>query len=331
MSEFIFKIDESSNQTKVQQLIHAISEAIATGILKEGDFLPSVNKLSKDSGVSRDTIFKAYTKLKQRSLVASTPTKGYYVANEKYNVFMLLDDFSSFKEQLYKSFRKNLPDSYTVDLMFHHYNREVFDQLIQNNLGKYSMYIVMNLDNKKLRDTVKMIDPDKLLILDMGKPVSEDISYLTQEFNQAAYNCLDEAKEELLKYDEFILAYPEKIPHPKDIFKAFKRFCNENDIKGQIIEEVEDVELRKGQAFWLIKDSQLVNVVRRSRESQLELGKDIGVLSYNDTPMKEVIDKGISVISSDFDLMGKLAAQFVTKKKKVRTVIDTNYISRGSL
>ena len=109
MGKFVFKLDEGSSQTKLQQLIHAVSEAINLGILKEGDFLPSVNQMNKESGLSRDTIFKAYTILKQRTIISSTPTKGYFVASESFRVFVLLDDFSAFKEQLYKSLRANPP------------------------------------------------------------------------------------------------------------------------------------------------------------------------------------------------------------------------------
>ena len=178
MSDISFKIDVSTGQTKIQQLVHSITEAIGNGVLKAGDSLPSVNQLSSDSGFSRDTVFKAYTILKQRSVVESAPQKGYFVANESFKVFMLLDDFSAFKEQLYQSFRGNLPDTYSVDLHFHHYNRDVFHQLIENSLGRYSMYVVMNIDNKSLDPILDKIDPNKLLILDMGNPEPKKSRYL---------------------------------------------------------------------------------------------------------------------------------------------------------
>lgn len=332
MSEFTFQFDKSSSLTKVQQLIHAVTEAITTGQLKEGDFLPSVNKLNKDSGISRDTIFKAYTKLKQQSIVASTPTKGYYVATEKFKVFVLLDDFSSFKEQLYKNLRKNLPDDYSVDLMFHHYNEEVFESLIMTNLGKYSMYLVMNLDNGPLPDVVKKIDSDKLLILDMGKPKLKEVSYINQEFDEAAYKCLVEGKDLIKKYDHFYLVYTENMmPHPKDILNAFDRFCTNYNVNGTVINRLDDHEVKKGESFWVIKDSQLVNVVKACHEKDLELGVDVGVLAYNDTPMKEVIDKGITTISINFAKMGSMAAKFILDKKPVQTTFPTILTVRGSL
>ena len=158
MSSFQINIDESAGQTKLQQLVYSITEAISNGKLKVGDVLPSVNQLSSESGFSRDTVFKAYNILKKQSIIESAPQKGYYVASESFRVFMLLDDFSAFKEQLYNAFRQNLPETYSVDLWFHHYNPEVFHQLIQNSLGRYSLYVVMNIDNKGIDSILNKID-----------------------------------------------------------------------------------------------------------------------------------------------------------------------------
>jgi len=59
MSDIKLNIDESAGQTKLQQLVHSITEAISNGKLKVGEALPSVNQLSIESGFSRDTVFKA--------------------------------------------------------------------------------------------------------------------------------------------------------------------------------------------------------------------------------------------------------------------------------
>ena len=250
--EFKFKLDESSSQTKLQQLIHAVNEAISNGTLKEGDFLPSVNKLSQRSGLSRDTIFKAYTTLKQRSIIASTPTKGYFVSNESFKVMMLLDDFSAFKEQLYGSFRSTLPENYSVDLLFHHYNAGVFEQLILNSLGRYSMYVVMNIHNERMEPVLKKIDANKLLILDMGKPESADVAYIVQDFEQAFYGCLEEGSERIAKYDEFNLVFPESTPHPKITIGVFNRFCEQHQFKHELVSTIKGKSIEKGQAYLVL-------------------------------------------------------------------------------
>ena len=331
MGKFAFKFDESSSQTKLQQLIHAVSEAINLGILKEGDFLPSVNQMNKDSGISRDTIFKAYSILKQRSIISSTPTKGYFVASESYRVFVLLDDFSAFKEQLYKSLRANLPDSYSVDLLFHHYNPEIFNQLILNSLGRYSMYIVMNIDNKSMEEVVRKIDPKKLLILDMGSDPKNEVSFLTQDFNQAVYDCLNSGLELLQKYQEFILVFPENTPHPVETIGAFNRFCNDNQLNHTVLDQIENREVQPGQAYLVIKDSDLVKIVKDCKKNGYKIGTDVGIISYNDAPMKEIVGAGITVISTDFVRMGRDCANFIVNKAKVAEVIPTHLIIRSSL
>ncbi len=331
MKEFKFKPEEGSSLTKLQQLIHAVTEAISIGVLKEGDILPSVNKLSRDSEISRDTIFKAYKVLKQRSIISSTPTKGYFVSTESYRVFVLLDDFSAFKEQFYNSLRNELPESYTVDLLFHHYNYEIFEQLIQNSLGKYNMYLVMNINNKRVEDVVRKIDPNKLLILDMGKVTDEGISYLTQNFNKAVCQCLQHGLERIRKYDEFILIFPPNTPHPSETIDAFKEFCSTNSINCSVHKKVADIDVKKGQAYFVIKDNDLVSIVKNCTQKGFKLGEDIGILSYNDTPMKEIVGSGITVISTDFIEMGRKAAHFVSKKEKISEEIPTRLIVRGSL
>ena len=325
-------IDETAGQTKLQQLVHSISEAIANGVLKQGDVLPSVNQLSAETGFSRDTVFKAYGLLKQRNLVESAPTKGYFVANESFRVLMLLDDFSAFKEQLYQSFRQNLPDSYSVDLLFHHYNQDVFAQLIESSLGRYSMYVVMNIDENGINPILNKIDPNKLLILDMGTPDPEKMNFLLQDFENSMIHCLEEGLDKIQKYNEFILVYDEKnMPHPEVIVQAFKRFCKQNSIPHQIIKKLDKTKVESRVAYLLVHDTDLVNVIKACRVKQFEIGKDVGIISYNDTPMKEIVGGGITVISIDFEMMGREAANFVKNKKKIAKVLSSSLILRESI
>ncbi len=332
MSGFQFNVHESAGQTKLQQLVHSITEAISNGFLKAGDVLPSVNQLSVESGFSRDTVFKAYNILKKRSIVESAPQKGYFVASELSRVFMLLDDFSAFKEQLYQSFRQNLPDSFSVDLLFHHYNKDVFRHLIENSLGRYSLWVVMNISHKNIDPILEKIDSNKLLILDMGRPDNNKLNYLLQDFNQSVKNCLTKGLKNLQKYDELILVYEEKTtPHPSDTVSAVRSFCRANQIQFKNLKKINEAEIKKGQAYFVIRDSDLVSVIKICREKELELGVDVGVISYNDSPMKQIVGGGISVISTDFEEMGEKVAEFVKNKQKITEVLPTKLILRESL
>lgn len=332
MSGISFKIVENSGQTKLQQLVHSITEAISNGHLKLGDLLPSVNQLSAESGFSRDTVFKAYNILKERNVIESAPQKGYFVANETYKVFVLLDNFSAFKENLYQSFRQNLPDTYAVDLMFHHYNPEVFVQLIQNSLGRYNSYVVMNIEHSSIHPILEKIDPNKLLILDMGKPDNGKMNYLLQDFSMSVVQCMEEGWQKLSKYNELVLVYAKnKTPHPPEIISAVSNLCKKRGMAFRQVSNAKATDVKEGQAYFVIRDDDLVEIIKSCWAKQLEVGSGVGVLSYNDTPMKQIVGGGISVVSTDFETMGKQAAEFVKNKKKIATILPTSLILRESL
>lgn len=332
MSSNVIIIRESQGTTKLQSLIDSINEAIASENLKPGDTLPSVNELSRLSGYSRDTVVKAYNILKQKSVIESTPAKGFFVSSSSQWVFMLLDDFSAFKEQLYRAFRSNLPQKYSVDLLFHHYNPKVFEQLISQAIGRYSMYVIMNISNKKLHPILSKIDPERLLILDMGDEKDMKNNHILQNFDVAVTDCLSQSLSLLLKYKEFVFIYSrQKTPHPPETENALRNFCRQHGLGFHVMSEVHPECMIAGQVYFVITETDLVNVLKGCREKGLSLGSELGIIAFNDTPMKEIAGNGITVISVDFNEMGRKAAEFIHKRQKVSEVLKTRLIVRGSL
>jgi DNA-binding LacI/PurR family transcriptional regulator len=51
-------------------------------------------------------------------------------------------------------------------------------------------------------------------------------------------------------------------------------------------------------------------------DSGISVGKDIGIISYNETPLKKFILDGITTISTDFRHMGEKAGELILSKKK---------------
>jgi DNA-binding LacI/PurR family transcriptional regulator len=73
----------------------------------------------------------------------------------------------------------------------------------------------------------------------------------------------------------------------------------------------------------------LVSLVHQIRDNEFTIGKDIGVLSYNDTPLKDLL--GISVVSTDFNMMGATVAQMILNKEKGSVKNPFNFIDRESM
>ena len=82
----MFVIDVMSRVPVYEQIIKQIEEQVLTGILKEGDKLPSVRSLSVKLSINPNTIQKAYTELDRRQLIITVPGKGSFISQKAVEV-----------------------------------------------------------------------------------------------------------------------------------------------------------------------------------------------------------------------------------------------------
>ena len=317
--------------SKVTQLADTLSQAISRKEFLEGDSLPSINQLSAQYGVSRDTVFKAFLDLRERGLIDSTPGKGYYVTSQVTNVLLLLDQYTPFKEALYNSFVKHLPINYKVDLLFHQYNERLFNTIIRESIGKYNKYIVMNFDNEKFSTALNKINPARLLLLDFGKFQKNKYFYICQDFDESFYQALLTLKERMHKYRQIVFLFSKGLKHPQSSKDYFIRFCKEQGFLYEIQEDIENLVVRKETAYIAIKQQDVVKAVKQGRLEGLKCGKDFGLLAYNDIPSYEVIDEGITSLSIDWEMMGNEAANFVLSDTPIQNYLPTEVRLRKSL
>ena len=331
MIKFKFTVDKNSNTLKFQQLVDAVVNSINRNQLKQGDMLPSVNQIMKECQLSRDTVFKAYAELKKRGTVESVPNRGYFVTKNNTKIFLLLDTFKAYKEVLYGSFLKYLPKNISVDLHFHHYNIDVFEKIITENQCKYRKFIIMNFDHKKVPGIISKIPEEQLLIIDWKIHSTENQSAVFQNFGNPVFDCLQENLEKIKKYDEFTFFYPPFTYHPKIAIEYFKKFCVENRLKHSVVYDIETFKIKKRGLYFLVSDRTLASFLDQCAEKGFEPGREVGVISYNETPMKKYVKNGITVISTDFELMGKKAAEFVVSGKPIQIEIPTTLKIRSSI
>ena len=145
------------------------------------------------------------------------------------------------------------------------------------------------------------------------------------------YEALEEGSEILRRYEKLILVYPRKTvyPYPVEILQGFQKFCTDYNFNFEVLDEIyQDMELRAEDAYIIIEETDLVNLVKQARDKKFVIGKDIGIISYNDTPLKDLL--GITVISTDFQVMGETAAYMILKKKKELVKNVFSFINRNS-
>jgi DNA-binding transcriptional regulator YhcF (GntR family) len=324
-------MNHQSDIPKYQQLVNSINDAIGKHLLKKGDVLPSVNSICKENNLSRDTVFKAYSILKDQRVIESVPNKGYYVAGETRKVLLVLDTFKAYKEVLYHSFVNNLPDNIITDVQFHHYNIDNFKTIINNSIGKYYKYVVMNFDDKEVTIALANIPNDKLLLIDWNVHSKPKNNYVFQDFGKAFYDSLLGAVESFKKYKAIHFVYPSFTHHPIETVAFFEKYCTDFNFNYKIITNPKEFNIQHNIAYISVSDRILGQFLEQCQEKNLEPGKDVGFLSYNETPMKKFIYKGISVVSTDFKALGLKSAEFITNGETIQHYITTQLTLRESL
>ncbi len=75
-----FYLDKSSSTPVANQIQEQIKLAVMMGIFRDGDTLPSIRDIEKQTGINRSQIHKAYLGLRQSGLLVLTRGKGTVVA-----------------------------------------------------------------------------------------------------------------------------------------------------------------------------------------------------------------------------------------------------------
>lgn len=330
----IVTIDSNSALPKYKQIVLSIEVAIAEQRLKRGDKLPSVNKVSLEFSLSRDTVLLAYDELKKRGIIYAILGKGYYVKSVEFSFeqrfFLLFDELNSFKEDIYTSFLEAMNNKAQIDIFFHHFNIEMFKKLINESNGNYSKYIIMPTNLIGAASIIKTLPKQDVYVLDQTNSELKDYPSVHQNFIKDIYNALVEARPLLEKYQKMVLIFP-GFREPLGMKIGFEKFCADFAIPFEISAQFSNRVIEQGEVYVIPDDRDLVKVIEQSKEQLLQLGSDFGIISYNETPLKKVVENGITTISTDFKAMGIILANMILENKKEQIENENRLILRKSL
>lgn len=329
------QINSKAKEPIYSQIISGIYKAIENGYLKKGSLLPSVNKIAKEYSLARGSVFKAYNAMTAAGIIEAWPGKGYYVVStaikRKRNIMFVLDGFAPYKEIIYNSFINNIRDHAKVDIYFHHFNMQVLEALLKENLLHYNYFVVVPPPDDKASRILNTIPHKQLYILDLGyKELGKKYPSVCQNFEKDIYQTLQNQQTILHKYKKLVLVM-ESGHVAEGIRAGFIRYCEKNKVNNEIIPRISPGKVVKGSAFIIVNDNDLVSLIQIIRKKGLELGKNAGVVSYNETPLKSVIDEGITTISTDFSLMGKTMAEMILEHQESHIENPCYFTLRKSL
>jgi DNA-binding transcriptional regulator YhcF (GntR family) len=332
------QINSEDKIPKYKQIISSIIHDIEKGVLQRGEQLPSINFVSEEYYLGRETVEKAYRELKEMGYITSVAGKGFYVEGGRSNkrrILLIMNKLSSYKKIIYYAFLKALGDKATVDLFIHHYNASVFKSIIDENLGKYHSYVIMphfftNVDKVDITKVIDQIPKDELILLDRNLPeITGDIIAVYQDFERDIYQALESGDDLLQKYTRLVLVFPSDGNYPDEVVRGFKLYCIHHKKDFTIIEHTLEEKITPATAYIVIEETDLAELIKKIRQTNYILGKDVGIVSFNDATLKELLS--ITVITTDFETMGRTAAALLLDKQKVRIKNPFFMIRRQSL
>lgn len=333
------QIQEDSHTPKYEQIMNLIKSDIENGIFKRGERIPSINETSEDFLISRDTVEKAYARLREQGVIKSVPGKGYYVncdqPVDKIRVLLIINKISAHKKKIVQAFIENLGEQAIVETCVHNYSTDTLKRILDENQGSYNYYAIIPCFKDFSEKTVKVISSvpeDKLLLIDKDvKDLKGKYKAVCENFESDIYNVLASALDRITKYQRINLIFPDGNQYVSDIMAGFKKFCVDYHY-DYCITNVFDADCVKPRSLYIvIEEDELVNIIKYCKNNQLEIGKEVGIISYNDTPIKEVLHDGIAVVSTDFYKMGESAAKMLLERRTEKLSNPFYLIRRASL
>jgi DNA-binding transcriptional regulator YhcF (GntR family) len=338
ISQYIL-IDYYSATPKYLQLANSITKGIGEGKISKDEVLPSINEISSEFDISRDTAEKGYKYLKKKGTLGSIPGKGYFVKNtdvkHKLKIFLLFNKLSAHKKIVYDAFVAAIGDNASVDFYIYNNDFDFFKRLILNKKNDYTHYVIIphfTEGSQNTCDVINTIPKEKLIILDkLVRGVDGEYGAVYENFEKDIYGALETALPHLSKYHTIKIIVPAHTYHPNEILNGFRSFCQQYAFSYKVVHNIANEPIKEGEAYINLMEDDLVTLLEKILATKMRLGKHVGVISYNDTPLKKIILKGITTISTDFTMMGEKAAQLILEQSTEHIEIPFHVTLMASL
>lgn len=333
-------IDCHSATPKYMQVANAIIAAINKGELAKDEILPSINELSFESEISRDTAEKGYNYLKKIGVIGSVHGKGYFVKHTKAEqhpkIFLLFNKLSTHKKIIYDAFVASLSETASIDFYIYNNDYILFKKLLQNKKNDYTHYVIIPHFIDGGENAHKIINAtipnEKLILLDKRiNGIKGQYGAVYENFKKDIYQALEQALTRLAKYHTLKIIFPADTYHSTEILEGFVSFCEQFSFKHKVVHDILSEPIQAGEVFISLMEDDLVTLVEKILATQLKIGEQVGIISYNEIPLKKIILDGITTISTDFRLMGKKAADLILSSTSEHVEVPFYLTLRSSL
>jgi len=161
--------------------------------------------------------------------------------------------------------------------------------------------------------------------------VTGEFAAVYENFEKDIFHALEQALPQLSKYQTIKIIFPESSYYPEEILKGYMNFCRQYAFNYKVVHDIQTEPFEDGEVYINLMENDLVILIERILSTDLKIGENIGVISYNETPLKKIILNGITTISTDFEKMGDITADLIKTGNLARFEVPFHLCLRSSL
>lgn len=339
-------IEPDSAIPRITQLTCSIADKVKSGEFKSGAMMPSLNELSDFIGVSKETVYKAYRRLCKSGVLESRQGKGYFVVGKEQvgnNILVIVDKISAHQQTALNALSDSLGDKVRLTIKMHLQSLDLFRGYIESCIGEYDYYVVFPhfspdfATQHKVLLLLKKLPQGRLIIIDkLITGLGTQYGAAFQSITNDIMNGLSPSIEDFRKYKRLVLYPLASSLYYDAVADSLRRFCRKFNLPLEIVEKGDSYTVQKGDVFFVTGSRldtsfvQLIRSIRSIENNNLRLGRDIGVICYNDFQINELLLGGLTTLSSDFAQMGREAAQMILTGKMRRVHCRCSFIRRNT-
>lgn len=336
---FAISISESSERPKYEQIIHSIVSGIESNNIRSNERLPSINELSELHDIARDTVEKAYKELKRRGIIVSVPGKGYYKKENdqafQFKVLFLAPEMNMYIRQIIDAFNGAMGSNSAVNFVSYGNDFQTFKRaLVSFQNHSTHVFVIPNfgLDEEQAKALLNQVPKHKLAFLDRKmNGITGEYASVCQNWEKEIYQILATLEVPKNGFHTLKLVCPPTAHVLRDLLRGFQRFCIDHNLLGKLVSRVDQETVRPGELFVVVKDEDLIELAKKIDGSGCKAGKEIGVLAFNDNPMKEVLLNGITVIAPNYSYTGERVARMLLNNERIQEESPCYFLRRTSL
>lgn len=248
---------------------------------------------------------------------------------------MIFNKLSAHKKIIYDSIISTLGEKAAIDFYIYNNDFSLFKKLLTERKGDYTHFVIIPHfleGGENAYELINQIKDSDIILLDKKIPgILGNYGAIYENFENDIFDALFQAIPKLEKYETIKIIFPSYTYFPKEILYGFINFCRKYAYNYSVVHDISNEPINMGEAYINLMEDDLVILLEKIQGTNLKIGKDIGIISYNETPMKRFILNGITTISTNFAQMGETTARMILNNELTIEEVPFTLTLRPSL